>query len=212
MAVLSASRGRSAAPRSPGVRRASSSCTGAAARRRRRAAPAARRAGPSRRCGPRSSTTIASARRTVDSRCAITNDVRLRIRLASASCTSRSDSASSAEVASSRIRIGEFLSSARAIASRCRWPPDSRWPRSPMTRLVAVGQRGDELVRVRRARRRLDAPRGRAPARRTRCCAAMVSSNSTVSCVTMPICARSDASVTSRMSRPSIRMAPPVTS
>ena len=36
----------------------------------------------------------------------------------------------------------------------------------------------------------------------------MVSSNSTVSCVTMPICARSDASVTSRMSRPSIRIAP----
>ena len=33
-----------------------------------------------------------------------------------------------------------------------------------------------------------------------------VSSNSTVSCVTMPICARSDASVTSRMSTPSIRM------
>ena len=34
--------------------------------------------------------------------------------------------------------------------------------------------------------------------------AAMVSSNSTVSCVTMPIWARSEASVTSRMSRPSI--------
>ena len=38
--------------------------------------------------------------------------------------------------------------------------------------------------------------------------AAIVSSKSTVSCVTMPICARSDASVTSRMSRPSIRIAP----
>ena len=35
---------------------------------------------------------------------------------------------------------------------------------------------------------------------------AIVSSNSTVSCVTMPICARSEASVTSRMSTPSMRM------
>ena len=33
-----------------------------------------------------------------------------------------------------------------------------------------------------------------------------------VSCVTMPICARSEASVTSRTSTPSIRMPPPVTS
>ena len=38
---------------------------------------------------------------------------------------------------------------------------------------------------------------------------AIVSSNSTVSCVTMPICARSDCSVTWRMSRPSIAIAPP---
>ena len=75
---------------------------------------------------------IASARRTVDRRCAITNDVRFIINVASACWTSRSDSLSSAEVASSRIRSGEFLSSARAIASRCRWPPDSRWPRSPI--------------------------------------------------------------------------------
>ena len=38
--------------------------------------------------------------------------------------------------------------------------------------------------------------------------AAIVSSNSTVSCVTMPICDRSDASVTSRMSTPSIQDRP----
>ncbi len=75
---------------------------------------------------------MASARRTVDSRWAITNEVRFRIRVDSASCTSISDSASSDEVASSRIRIGESRSSARAIASRWRWPPDSRWPRSPI--------------------------------------------------------------------------------
>ena len=75
---------------------------------------------------------MASARRTVDSRWAITNEVRLSSSVASASCTSRSDSESSAEVASSRIRIGEFLSSARAIARRWRCPPDNRCPRSPI--------------------------------------------------------------------------------
>ena len=62
----------------------------------------------------------------------MTNDVRFRIRVDSASCTSISDSASSDEVASSRIRIGESRRIARAIASRCRCPPDSRWPRSPI--------------------------------------------------------------------------------
>ena len=54
------------------------------------------------------------------------------ISVVSASCTSSSASLSSDEVASSRIRIGAFFSSARAIASRCRWPPDNFWPRSPM--------------------------------------------------------------------------------
>jgi hypothetical protein len=41
---------------------------------------------------------------------------------------------------------------------------------------------------------------------------AMVSSNSTVSCVTMPTCCRSERSVTSRTSTPSISTAPEVTS
>ena len=73
------------------------------------------------------------ASRTVVRRCAITSVVRPRIRLASACCTSRSDSASSAEVASSRIRIGGSFRIARAIAMRCFWPPESRLPRSPIT-------------------------------------------------------------------------------
>ena len=67
----------------------------------------------------------------VESRCAMTMVVRPRIRLASAVWIARSDSVSSAEVASSRIRIGASLRIARAIAMRCRWPPDSRTPRSP---------------------------------------------------------------------------------
>ena len=43
----------------------------------------------------------------------------------------RSDSLSSADVASSRIRIGASLSNARAMAMRWRWPPESSAPRSP---------------------------------------------------------------------------------
>jgi hypothetical protein len=38
---------------------------------------------------------------------------------------------SSAEVASSKIRMAGFFSSARAIATRCFSPPDSFRPRSP---------------------------------------------------------------------------------
>ena len=97
------------------------------------------------------------------------------------------------------------------MAMRCRWPPDSRWPRSPIV---------------------VSKPDGRAAMNSWACAAraaastmarsaagdayamlfAIVSSNSTVSCVTMPMLSRSDRSVTSRMSTPSIRMAPSVTS
>mmetsp|Transcript_100729 Transcript_100729/g.260215 ORF Transcript_100729/g.260215 Transcript_100729/m.260215 type:complete len:90 (+) Transcript_100729:418-687(+) len=48
-----------------------------------------------------------------------------------ADCTCRSDSASRALVASSRSRIFGCLTSARAMAMRCFWPPDSCTPRSP---------------------------------------------------------------------------------
>ena len=200
----------------PVVRRRAARAPPAAAARRvshtPRPAPAARRACRARRCGRVSSTRMASARRTVDSRCAITSDVRLSISVESASCTSISDSVSSDEVASSRIRIGALRRIARAIASRCRCPPERRWPRSPIIGLVAAVELHDELVGVRRARRRLDlllrAPRDA----RRRCWPRRVSSKSTVSCVTIAICARSDASVTSRTSTPSMRMAPPVTS
>src|SRR6218665_2460445 len=58
---------------------------------------------------PRSITTTRSACSMVDSRCAMTSVVRPCIRRRRACCTSRSDSVSSAEVASSRIRIGASL-------------------------------------------------------------------------------------------------------
>src|SRR6185369_8035660 len=74
---------------------------------------------------PASMTTMRSARSIVDSRCATTMLVRPFIRRPSACWTRRSDSESSAEVASSRMRIGASLKIARAIAKRCRWPPEN---------------------------------------------------------------------------------------
>ena len=59
--------------------------------------------------------------------------VRPFINSSSAACTARSDSVSSALVASSRTRIGAFFKTARAMASRWRWPPESVAPFSPMT-------------------------------------------------------------------------------
>mmetsp|Transcript_7411 Transcript_7411/g.13732 ORF Transcript_7411/g.13732 Transcript_7411/m.13732 type:complete len:97 (-) Transcript_7411:109-399(-) len=86
---------------------------------------------------PRSSTapprmhTTSSAFLIVLSRCAMTTVVRPAMRPSSARCTSSSFSASSAEVASSSTSTGASLSSARAMATRCRWPPDSCTPPSP---------------------------------------------------------------------------------
>ncbi len=57
--------------------------------------------------------------------------VRPAIRVLSAFWMRASVTESRALVASSKIRIGGFLSSARAIASRWRSPPDSVVPRSP---------------------------------------------------------------------------------
>ena len=94
---------RAGASRSP--RR--TACRGACGRGR--AESRARRASRPRRSGPPSRTTIRSARRTVESRCAMTSVVRPCMRLASACATSASDSESSCEVASSRIRIGRVL-------------------------------------------------------------------------------------------------------
>src|ERR1700722_18217575 len=56
----------------------------------------------------------------VERRWAMTKTVRPVMRLFSALCTSISDSESSSEVASSRIRIGASFRSARAMARRCR--------------------------------------------------------------------------------------------
>ena len=74
-----------------------------------------------------------SAFRIVLSRWAITNEVRPRIKVARAGWISRSLLLSRLLVASSRMKIVGSASTARAIASRCRWPPLSLTPRSPIS-------------------------------------------------------------------------------
>mmetsp|Transcript_12473 Transcript_12473/g.52459 ORF Transcript_12473/g.52459 Transcript_12473/m.52459 type:complete len:112 (-) Transcript_12473:535-870(-) len=82
-----------------------------------------------------SSTTMRSAERTVDRRCAMTSVVRRAALSASSSlrlaCTSFSDSLSSALVASSSSRILGSLMMARAMATRCFCPPLSLPPPAP---------------------------------------------------------------------------------
>mmetsp|Transcript_7096 Transcript_7096/g.18384 ORF Transcript_7096/g.18384 Transcript_7096/m.18384 type:complete len:89 (-) Transcript_7096:742-1008(-) len=72
-----------------------------------------------------------SALTTVDRRWATEIDVRPTHKASMASCTRASDSASNAEVASSKSSSRGAASNARAMATRCVWPPLSRTPRSP---------------------------------------------------------------------------------
>ena len=80
---------------------------------------------------PWSSTTIWSALRTVDSRCAMVIVVRPRASASNACCTARSVSVSSALVASSSTSTRGSRSRVRAIAMRCFSPPENRCPREP---------------------------------------------------------------------------------
>ena len=80
---------------------------------------------------PSEQTAIWCAFCTVLNLCAITREVLPFIKWLRASCTSRSLVVSSALVASSSIRIGEFFRRARAIAILCLCPPLRRLPRSP---------------------------------------------------------------------------------
>mmetsp|Transcript_18815 Transcript_18815/g.63771 ORF Transcript_18815/g.63771 Transcript_18815/m.63771 type:complete len:88 (-) Transcript_18815:1885-2148(-) len=82
---------------------------------------------------PCSSTTILSASLTVERRWAMTTTVRLSMSVSMAACTRCSDSASRALVASSRSSSLGSMSRARAMATRCFWPPESLRPRSPTT-------------------------------------------------------------------------------
>ena len=121
---------------------------------------------------PSSSTTISSASAIVDSRCAITNVVRPSITSARADLMRLSVVASTLEVASSRIRMRGSASSARAIATRWRWPPLRVRPRSPTSVSRPSGRSSSELAQA-GALRRGQRPRRRRPRdARRRCCRA----------------------------------------
>ena len=74
----------------------------------------------------------------VDSRCATHTTVRPSSKRSIAPCTSASAFESSAAVASSKINIGACRTKARAIAIRCRCPPESLVPCSP-NRIISSG-------------------------------------------------------------------------
>ena len=82
-----------------------------------------------------------SADRIVESRWAITKVTRPGHE--TTQCTSSADSvlASSADVGSSRMRIGESLKKALAIERRCFSPPERVAPRSPIERVVTLRAR-----------------------------------------------------------------------
>ena len=82
---------------------------------------------------PSSSTTIRSARFSVDRRCAMISVVRPRMISLSAAWISASRRGSMAEVASSSTSSRGSVISARARDTRCRWPPDRVRPCSPTT-------------------------------------------------------------------------------
>mmetsp|Transcript_36212 Transcript_36212/g.111035 ORF Transcript_36212/g.111035 Transcript_36212/m.111035 type:complete len:198 (-) Transcript_36212:1241-1834(-) len=88
---------------------------------------------PSSTTAPFCSTAILSAFLIVERRCAMVTVVRLccDTMLSSAACTIRSLSLSSADVASSSSSTAGLRTMARAIATRCFWPPESMPPPCP---------------------------------------------------------------------------------
>ena len=87
-----------------------------------------------------------SAISTVDSRWAMMIAVRSARIVRRARCTRRSLGMSSDDVASSRISTAGSARNARANATSCRWPADSRPPRLPTIGVVPLGQRRDEVM------------------------------------------------------------------
>ena len=107
---------------------------------------------PARRSTPSSITRIRSASRIVESRCAITNDVRSVRSAAIACCSSSSVRVSTELVASSRISSAGSARNARAIVTSCRSPALKVGALLVDDGVVAVGQRVHEAVHERRPR------------------------------------------------------------
>ena len=117
--------------------------------------------------------------------------------------------ASTDAVASSRIRMRGSTASARAIATRCRCPPESVMPRSPITVSYPFGSRSmNSCACAARAARSTSScerpPRPKAMFSRT------LAEKRKGSWAITPTSRRSDVSVTSRTSTPSTVTRPPV--
>mmetsp|Transcript_5390 Transcript_5390/g.22810 ORF Transcript_5390/g.22810 Transcript_5390/m.22810 type:complete len:312 (-) Transcript_5390:1584-2519(-) len=155
------------------------------------------------------STTILSAPRTVVSRCAMTIVVLFApaTSASSASCTKRSFSVSSAEVASSRIKIAGFLNAALAMAIRCFCPPESLEFLPPTTVSYPSGKEAMKSCAMPARAAATTSPRGTDaasfPAAPAAMFARIVSWNRSGSCDTTPIAARSASIRIEEMSRPS---------
>mmetsp|Transcript_30535 Transcript_30535/g.52253 ORF Transcript_30535/g.52253 Transcript_30535/m.52253 type:complete len:174 (+) Transcript_30535:301-822(+) len=168
--------------------------------------------GPSSTTLPPDTTAILSASRIVDRRWAITTVVRRfeRSRLSSAACTTRSDDASSADVASSSTRIGGSRRMARAIAIRCFCPPDSCCPFSPTCVSYPAGKSDTKPAFAIAAAASTSSCV--APSRPRPMFHPIEPANSTGSCDTSPICERSHERRSERTSAPSSRTQPESTS
>ena len=86
---------------------------------------------PSSTVWPFSMTMMRSARRSVERRCAIRIVVRCSMISRNVAWICSSVRESIDDVASSSTSTRGSVSTARAIAMRCRWPPESVSPRSP---------------------------------------------------------------------------------
>mmetsp|Transcript_14134 Transcript_14134/g.44438 ORF Transcript_14134/g.44438 Transcript_14134/m.44438 type:complete len:176 (-) Transcript_14134:3706-4233(-) len=168
-------------------------------------------------CGPSSATLpplttqMRSAFRMVDSRCAMTSVVRRvsATTASSAACTTRSLSLSSADVASSSSSTAGLRTMARAIATRCFWPPERRLPLRPTcvaypsARLLVM----KPCALAKRAAPSTSA--SLAPALPYRMLSATEPWKRTGSCPTSPSCERSQRRLSVRMSTPSRVIVPP---
>src|SRR6267378_1973918 len=156
---------------------------------------------------PLSNTRMRVALRMVESRWAITKVVRPFITSSRAALTLASVTASSALVASSRIRIGGSFSSARAIESRCRSPPESMRPRSPawVSNFFSLRSMNSSACARPAAVRISSSVASGLPMRRL---SAIERLNSSASWNTTPIFRRSAVSLRPRISMPSILMMP----
>mmetsp|Transcript_24176 Transcript_24176/g.71989 ORF Transcript_24176/g.71989 Transcript_24176/m.71989 type:complete len:241 (+) Transcript_24176:1618-2340(+) len=156
-------------------------------------------------------TAILSQYLIVVSRCATVTDVKWLFLMMSSSdaCTMRSLALSSADVASSSSSTAGLRTMARAIATRCFWPPERRLPLRPTcvaypsARLLVM----KPCALAKRAAPSTSA--SLAPALPYRMLSATEPWKRTGSCPTSPSCARSQRTFRSRRSTPSSRIAPP---